>query len=504
MSLLTRLKYHYLKKYYFRNFTRLIRQNRNDAVGCQEKTFRFLIKRATGTAFGKEHRFDKINNYEDFKRQVPVRNYEDFLIYTQRIFNNEQDVLWPGLPLYFGKSSGTVHGAKYIPITKDYLQSTQYAARYMIANLISVLKNTDFIGGKIFYQADPQVFEIKNGFKCASISAIKSYRMPKWAQLFSLPGKDIGMIEDLNLKLDKTIDAILKNEIKIAVALPVWLLHFLQAFEKRTGEKFKTHFSSFKILFLSGMNYEPYEPMIRQHMGNDIILLENYTATEGNFAYQNQPGKKGMELICNQGVFYEFIPLEQIGKKDPQRLQLKDVQPYLQYVLLISNNCGLWAYRMNDIVEFVSIHPFSIIVSGRLNDIFSPFGEHLLPIQAEQAMAAVCKQTAAQLVDFAILPGFDEINGHRYKCYIEFEQEPTDIDVFSRQLQEELSKRNVNYEEFNRIAILLPPAIIPVRKNFFRDFLLPGKKPGSTQQKNTHLINDPILITALLRFNEQP
>lgn len=504
MSLLTDLKYYYFKNYYFRRFIRLVRHNRNDAAECQEKTLSYLLKQAAVTAFGKDHSFNKINNYQDFRKQVPARSYEDFSIYTARIFNKEENVLWPGLPVYFGKSSGTVSGPKYIPVTKEYLTSTQYAARYMIANLITELRNTDFIGGKVFYQADPQVFEIKNGFKCASISAIKSHQMPNWAQLFSLPGKEIGQIKDLILRLDKTIEAMEQQKIKIAVALPVWLLHFLQEFEKKTGKKFRSQFPLFKILFVSGMNYEPYESLIRQHMGNDILLLENYTATEGNFAYQCQPGKKGMELICNQGIFYEFIPLEQAQDEDPERIQLKEVKVQQQYVLLISTNCGLWAYRVNDIVEFISVKPYRIVVSGRLNDIFSPFGEHLLPIQAEQAMAAVCKQMDIELVDFTILPGFDSTNGHHYICYTEFEKMPVNTESFSRQLHKELSERNDYYNEFNMAGIVLPPRIIQVRQKFFRDLSVLNNKNGTAQQKNRHLINDPSLKNIFSTLNEQP
>ena len=477
----------------------MVHHNRDNAVQCQEVVFKYLVASAVNTAFGKEHSFQKINTYNDFKKNVPVRTYEQMLPYTARIFNREKNVLWPGLPRWFGKSSGTTDGAKYLPLTTDHLNCTQFAARYIIANLIDKLGNTNFIGGKVFYQADPQVFEMKNGFKCASISAIKSFRMPNWTQLFSLPGKEIDGIEDLEKKLKKTIDVLLKNEVKSAVALPVWLSQLLTEMEKVTGKKFRDHFPLFKILFLSGMNYEPYEKLIRHHMGKDIFLLENYTATEGNFAYQSIPNEKGMELICNQGIFYEFIPLEQEGMKDAERISLKDVEKNKQYVMIISNTCGLWAYRMNDVVSFISITPYRLSVSGRLADIFSPFGEHLLPLQAERAMAAACKKTGTTIIDFTILPGFDYTNGHRYLCYIEFENSIHGILLFAEALHHFLAEENSNYEEFKRAGIFLIPEIIEVQKDFFKKY----NNSTTVQQKNRHLINDPNLISTFNNLNEK-
>ena len=477
----------------------MVHQNRNDAVQCQETVFKELITSAKNTAFGKEHSFEKIRTYNDFKNNVPVRTYEQMLPYTARIFAKEKDVLWPGLPSWFGKSSGTTDGAKYLPLTTEHLNYTQFAARYMIANLVDQLGNTDFIGGKVFYQADPQVFEMKHGFKCASISAIKSYRMPKWTQLFALPGKQIDAIENLDEKLKKTIEVLLKNELKSAVALPVWLSQLLTEIEKTTGKKFREHFSLFKILFLSGMNYEPYEKLIREHMGNDIFLMENYTATEGNFAYQPIPNEKGMELICNQGIFYEFIPLEKQGIKDAERIPLKDVEKNKQYVIIISNTCGLWAYRMNDIVSFISIAPYCICVSGRLADIFSPFGEHLLPLQAERAIAAACKETRTTIIDFTILPQFDHENGHRYLCYTEFETSTDDIKLFAKTLHRSLAEENSNYEEFKRAGIFLIPEIIAVQKGFFKKY----NNSKTVQQKNRHLINDSKLIDTFNSLNEK-
>ncbi|MEO5943539.1 MAG: GH3 auxin-responsive promoter family protein [Ferruginibacter sp.] len=498
MNLLQAVKYYYFKNIYFKKYIKLVNQNRHSAIKCQQLVFKELISNAADTAFGREHSFDKIKTYSDFKAHVPVISYKDILPYTARIFKQEKNVLWPGLPAYFGKSSGTTNGSKYIPITNEQLTCTQFAARYMIANLVDQLKTTSFIGGKIFYQADPQIFEIKNEFKCASVSAIKSYLMPHWAQQFALPGKKINSIKDFDEKLNKTIEILLQHDIRSAVALPVWLIQLLTTIEKTTDKKFSEHFPSFRLLFLSGMNYEPYENIIRQHMGNNIFLMENYTATEGNFAYQVVPGEKGMELICNQGIFYEFIPLENYTVNNAERISLNEVEKNKKYVMIISNVSGLWAYKVNDIVYFVSIDPYRICVSGRMEDIFSPFGEHLLPIQAERAMAKVCYQTNTSIVDFCILPGYDHQDGHRYLCYIEFDDIRISEELFAENLHHNLSLENDNYEEFKRAGIFLLPKIIRVKLGFFKEY----NKSNTVQQKNKHLVNDVKLIDTFNKINE--
>jgi hypothetical protein len=498
MNLFQQAKYYYFKNIYFKKYIKMVHQNRNNATECQQLVFNKIIANATNTAFGKEHSFEKIKSYADFKNNVPIRTYEQMLPYTERIFKGEKNVLWPGLPEWFGKSSGTTDGVKYLPITKDHLKCTQFAARYIIANLVDQLGSTDFIGGKVYYQSDPHIFELRNGFRCASISAIKSFKMPGWAKLFALPGEKVDSIPALHEKLKKTIEILLQHPVKSAVALPVWLSQLLIEIEKATGKKFKEHFPLFKFLFLSGMNYEPYENLIREHMGCDFFLMENYTATEGNFAYQYLPDKKGMELICNEGIFYEFIAFENEGMNEAERIPLQEVELNRQYVMVISNTSGLWAYRMNDIVSFVSVAPYRLCVSGRLADIFSPFGEHLMPLQAERVLANASKITNTTIIDFTILPKFDYENGHHYVCYIEFETSGVDIKSFAEILHQALAEENSYYEEFKRAGILLMPEIILLKKGFFKKY----NKSKTVQQKNRHLINDPVLTSCFKSFHE--
>lgn len=497
MSFLSFLQKQYLKKY-----SGLVNANRFNAIECQQKTFSSLINTAKNTAFGKEHAFNKLNNYNDFKDAVPLRSYNDFKIYIDRILNKEANVLWTGLPSFFAKSSGTAGNPKLIPVTNEFLRSTQFAALYMLNNLSRQLNSTSFMGSCVLTLGDQQELEKINGFLCGAISSIKMHNRPAFTKHFSFPNNTIKNIKGAEEKITFIIQNIQEKNIKTIVALPVYLSHFLQEFELQTKQKFKDAFANCSVAFLSGMNCEPYENLLRNHLGNDILLMENYSATEGNFAYQVQPNSKGMELICNQGVFYEFIELENIYQQNPERLSLKDVKSSKHYSIIISANNGLWAYVMNDLVEFTSTQPYRLIVKGRLNDIFSPFGEHMLPIQAEQAIAETCKQLHQILVDFTIIPDFNH-SPFRYKFYTAFENPTHNYSEFSVILHQQLSLHNSYYDDLAKTGAITYPEILNVSNDFF--ISLNADKPGTihAQQKITHLVSDKEKVEKLRNIFKQ-
>lgn len=491
MSFFSYIQYQYLKKY-----SGLINANRHHAVKCQQETFKLLINAAKNTAFAKEHAFNSINSYEDFKNRVPLRSYNDYKPYIQRILNRETNVLCKGFPSFFAKSSGTSGETKLLPVTNDFLHSTQMAALYMLSNLSQHLGNALFIGSKVLTLGDQQELEEINGFLFGAISSIKMFNKPSFANWFSFPNDDIKNIHGANEKIKYIIQKIQGYDIQMIVALPVYLSHFLQQFQHQTRHKFKDIFPNFSVVFLSGMNYEPYEISLRNHLGNDVLLMENYSASEGNFAYQVQPNTKGMELICNQGIFYEFVELENIHNKNAKRISLKDVQPSKLYSIIISANNGLWAYAMNDIVEFVSTQPYRLIIKGRLNDIFSPFGEHMLPIQAEQSIAETCKQTNQTIIDFLIVPDFDHAP-FRYKCYAAFQNQIRDFLSFSIILHQQLALHNSYYNDLAKLGALTYPELIPVHYNFFSSLFADENNNLIAQQKPKHLISDKSLITKI-------
>jgi hypothetical protein len=488
MSVLSFIQHHYFKRY-----TNLVYENRFYAIKCQEKILQQLIQLAKNTAFGKEHQFNKIKAYDDFKNFVPVRDYNELKPYIEKILLRESSVLWPGLPAFIAKTSGTTGDLKYLPVTNDFLKCTQAAAKYMLCNLSQHISHKKLLGKKFFYLNDQIELENKNGFLCGAISSIKSAQMPKWISHFSLPSKKVNCIHDSSKRIDFIIDIIEGYDIRTAVALPVYLSYFLKRFEERKSKRFKDAFPNFSVVFLSGMNCEPYEKLLHEHLDNNAFLIENYTATEGNFAYQVLPAIKGMELICNQGIFYEFIPLAEVNKPNAVRLQLNEVVINKKYCMVVSTNSGLWAYKMNDIIEFVSVNPYRVVVIGRTKDIFSPFGEHLFPIQAEQAMGETCRQLDISITDFIIVPDFRNI---RYKCFIEFENNNINEDLFSLALEKNLAKYNSNYNDLVKTGVIVQPEITPVKKHFFYKLFSISSIPR-VQQKIMHLTADTKILDAI-------
>lgn len=488
MSVLSFIQHHYFKRY-----ANLVYENRVHAIKCQEKILQQLIHSAKNTTFGKEHQFNKINNYNDFKSLVPVRDYDELKPYIEKIFSRQSSVLWPGLPAFIAKTSGTTGDLKYLPVTNDFLKCTQAAAKYMLCNISQHISYKKVLGKKFFYLTDQIELENKNGFLCGAISSLKSARMPKWISHFSLPPKKVKSIHNSSERIDFIVDIIEGYDIRTAVALPVYLSYFLKRFEKRKSKKFKDAFPNFSVAFLSGMNCEPYEKFLHEHLGDNVLLMENYTATEGNFAYQVLPAVKGMELICNQGIFYEFIPLAEANKPNTERLQLNEVEINKKYCIVVSTNSGLWAYKMNDIIEFVSVNPYRVVVTGRMKNIFSPFGEHLFPIQAEQAMGETCRQLDISITDFIIVPDF--LNT-RYKCFIEFENNDVYKDLFSLVLEKNFAKYNSNYNDLVKTGAIVQPEIIPVENHFFYKLFSVSSIPAA-QQKTMHLTTDKRVLDAI-------
>lgn len=460
-----------------------MQENALQPHACQEKMLRYLLQQGKRTAFGNEHRFNAIRNYDDFRNNIPVSRYTDVLPYIERVLLHEKNVLWPGLPSYFGKTSGTTGGAKYLPVTSAFINATQNAAKYMIANLFARSPRLSF-KGSVLHISDPHVFENKNGFLAASVSAIKSHNKPWWVKPFSLPGDNISAITDPAIRMSQLVHRVKNKNIAAIVGLPVWIIHFLEAYERQGGNKLHTLLPGIQALFVTGMNHEPYRHLLRKYLGDDFILLENYTATEGNFAYQDDPQQRGMQLICNQGIFYEFILLHEVNTPHPNRYALHEIRPGEKYAMLISTNAGLWAYQMTDIVEFVSVNPYKLVIKGRLGDIFSPFGEHMLTSEAEEAIATACDKTKSMVKDFVVIPVIAE-GTRKHRWYIEFRSEYNDKAAFAAAIDTVLKAANVNYKDLSDTRALSLPEVHICRHGFFDD-LHKAEQHYSSQSKTSH------------------
>ncbi|MBL7814239.1 MAG: GH3 auxin-responsive promoter family protein [Saprospiraceae bacterium] len=483
--------HHLLLKHYFQWQARAMRLDKANAVDNQWYALHDLVNKAQKTAFGKDHDFVSIKTYQDFKQRVPLRTYADIEPYIQRIFEGENDVLWQGKPLFFAKTSGTTSGVKYIPVTSDYIQSRQKGSQFAAANLSQIVGNLDFWGDKLLLFSENHTFQVKNGFRCAAISAIDSYLFPKWLDWLYVPGRVINQEPTYDKKIERTIEKMLRYDVRAMFGLPVWLMLFLDSFEKKTGKKFKEIYPQFSTIFLSGMNYTPYLSKLKAHLGENLTAFEAYVASEGFIAYQDRMNERGMVLVTKQGIFYEFMPLEDEHLPNPRRFSLAEIELDKDYALILNTNTGLWGYLLGDIVRFVSKEPYRIVVTGRLNQVLSAFGEHLLPIEAENALSHACFDTQATVTQFTVVPQIAPSVGlPHHEWYIEFEKESQDLTRFSQLIHEHLASKNMCYGDLVIGNAIAQPKIISLPCNFFASVAIQQHGTLNAQQKTPILQAD--------------
>ncbi|MFK5878339.1 MAG: GH3 auxin-responsive promoter family protein [Flavobacteriaceae bacterium] len=466
-------------------------------VKTQQKVFKKLISEAKNTAFGKDHHFDKIKTYQDFKKNVPVRDYEGLKNYADRVVAGEPNVLWKGKPLYFGKTSGTTSGTKYIPLTKESMPEHIKAARNALLMYINRKKNADFVNGKMIFLQGSPVLEEKNGIKIGRLSGISAHFVPKYLQKNRLPSYETNCIEDWETKVEKVIDETINEDMRLIGGIPSWVQMYFERIVERTGRKVGDVFPNFNLFVYGGVNYEPYRKKFEELIGRSVDSVELYPASEGFIAYQDTD-EVGMLLTLNAGIFYEFIPADEFFNENPIRLSIGDVELGVNYVIILNTNAGLWGYNIGDTIEFISIKPHRILVTGRIKHFISAFGEHVIGKEVERAMEAATNKFNASVTEFTVAPNIDVENELPYhEWYIEFEETPKDLDAFSKVIDENLQQQNSYYYDLISGKILQPLKIIQVKKGGFRAYMKSQGKLGG-QNKIPRLSNDRKIADAFL------
>ena len=347
-------------------------------VETQQKVFEKLISEAKNTAFGKDHDFKNITSFEDFAAKVPIRDYEALKPYVERVVSGEENVLWPGKPLYFAKTSGTTSGAKYIPLTKESMPHHIEAARNAILCYINETGNADFVDGKmIFLQGSPEMQE-KNGIKLGRLSGIVAHYVPAYLQKNRLPSWETNCIENWETKVDAIVEETKSEDMTVISGIPSWVQMYFERLQQNTGKKVGDLFKNFNLFIYGGVNYEPYRAKFENLIGRKVDSIELFPASEGFFAFQDSQKEKGMLLLLNSGIFYEFVEASSFFDENPKRLTIGEVEIGVNYVMIISTNSGLWAYNLGDTVQFTSTKPYRVIVSGRIKHFISAFGEHVI------------------------------------------------------------------------------------------------------------------------------
>ena len=466
-------------------------------ISAQEKTLKDLIKNASQTKFGRDHDFELIKNYEDFKSNVPINDYEGIRPYVESIIAGEKDVLWPGKPLYFAKTSGTTSGAKYIPITKDSMPTHINSARDAILNYIEQTGNVDFVNGKqIFIQGSP-VLENINGISIGRLSGIVAHFVPSYLQKNRMPTWETNCIEDWETKVDAIVEETLPENMSVFSGIPSWLQMYFERLVEKTGKKVGEIFPDFDLLIYGGVNFEPYRTKFDSLIGRKIDSIELFPASEGFFAYQDKQNQSGMLLRLDAGIFYEFIKTEEFFEENPIRLTIGEVEKDVNYVMIISTNAGLWAYNLGDTVMFTSVKPYRVIVSGRIKHFTSAFGEHVIAKEVEYAMKKAVKEHGIEISEFTVAPQTNPPEGLPYhEWLIEFEGEPKNLDIFAQSLDKYLQEQNSYYLDLISGKILKPLVITSVKKNGFQEYMKSIGKLGG-QNKIPRLSNDRKIADAL-------
>lgn len=458
----------------------------------QEQVFTELISRARSTAFGKDHDFAGIRTYESFKQRVPIRDYEGLKSYVDRVVTGEKDVLWPGQPAYFAKTSGTTSGAKYIPITKESIRYQVEASRNAILNYIHETGNSDFVNGRmIFLQGSPEMEE-KNGIKLGRLSGISAHYVPNYLQKNRLPSWETNCIEDWETKVEAIVDETIEEDMTVIAGIPSWVQMYFERLEARAGQKVGELFPNFRLFIYGGVNYEPYRAKFEALIGRRVDSIELFPASEGFFAYQDRQGEEGLLLLLNSGIFYEFVRADEFYDENPRRLQLKEVELGVNYVMIISTNAGLWAYNLGDTVRFVSLKPYRVVVTGRIKHFISAFGEHVIAKEVEESMKAAVAASGAQVNEFTLAPQITppEEEGLPYhEWFVEFAKMPKDMQHFCQVLDMKLQEQNSYYKDLIDGKILQPLKIRVVRPGGFTEFMRSLGRLGG-QNKVQRLHND--------------
>ena len=470
------------------------------AVADQQHIFQQLIKTGMKTGFGRDHAFDTIRSHEDFVQKVPVRDYEAFKPYIEKIKEGKHNVLWKGVPIYFAKTSGTTSGVKYIPITKESIPNHINTARNALLCYMAETGNNGFADGKLIFLSGSPELERIGGIPTGRLSGIVNHHVPKYLRSNQLPSYETNCIEDWEQKLDRIVEETINENMTLISGIPPWMQMYFDRLTEKSGKKVGELFPNFSVMVQGGVNYEPYKAKLTESIGRNIDTIELFPASEGFFAFQDSLNEPGMLLNTNSGIFFEFIPVNEISHPAPTRLTLKDVKVGENYALIITSNAGLWAYNIGDTVKFVSTAPYRLVVSGRTKHFISAFGEHVIVEEVEAAILTAAAAENIHLTEFTVAPHISTDKGKSYhEWFIEFEKIPDDLDAFARKMDENLRSKNVYYDDLISGNILQPLKITLVQKNGFVDYMKSIGKLGG-QNKVARLSNDRQIADGLNAF----
>lgn len=472
-------------------------------VDSQREVLQDLITSAQYTEFGRKYNFSELFNVADFKQAVPVHEYDDLKPYIQRIMEGEQNILWNTPVSWFAKSSGTTSDkSKFIPVSEESLQDCHYqAAKDVLTFYYNFNPDSDLLTGKgLVIGGSHNIHQVNEEVHYGDLSAVLLQNSPFWGHWIRTPELSIALMDEWETKIERLAETTIKENVTSISGVPTWTLVLFKRILELTGKSCMAEvWPSLELYIHGGVSFTPYREQFHKLIGKKIHYLEMYNASEGFFAAQDNPSEEGMLLFVDHGVFMEFMPIEEYGKKHPETLGLQEVELGKNYALIISTNGGLWRYLLGDTVQFTSVYPFKVKVSGRLKHYINAFGEEVIVDNSDKAISVACEKTNAVVNDYTAAPVyFGDNNNGAHEWLIEFEKDPGDISAFTRELDNALQHINSDYEakRYKDIA-LAQPIVHVLKKGIFANWLKSKGKLGG-QHKVPRLSNERKYLEEIL------
>lgn len=478
-------------------------------IEVQQETLFDLLSKASNTEWGKKYNFKSIETYEDFKKNVPINDYESIKGDVQRLLKGEKNIMWPGAIKWFAKSSGTTSDkSKFIPVSKEAMNECHFKGGKDVIAIYSKnnpkTKIYSKLGKSLIIGGSHSINNINQDSYFGDLSAVLIENMPFWANFVSTPNKSIALMDEWEEKIEKMAEATINVNVTNIGGVPSWVLVLIDHVLKKTGKKdLKEVWPNLELFIHGGVSFTPYREQFKKLIKDSKMnYLETYNASEGFFAIQDDPKTQDMLLMLDYGIFFEFIPMEHINDKNPITLSLGEIELGKNYAMLISTNAGLWRYMIGDTVIFTNKTPFKIKISGRTKHFINAFGEEVIIDNADKAFKEACSKTNAQIREYTGAPVFlEDGKKGRHQWLIEFENEPKDIKLFAKTFDLALQNINSDYEAKRYKGMILEEAEIVIAKpETFHKWLKQKGKLGG-QHKVPRLANDRKFITDLLKIN---
>lgn len=480
---------------------------RTQAEALQMRTLRFLLDKAAGTQWGQEHRYANVLGYDDFVRSTSINTYEELKGFIDRMRQGEPDILWPGQVRWYAKSSGTTNDkSKFIPVSPQGLKDTHYAGGTdAVALYLRNNPQSRLFDGKALILGGSHApnYNLPHSL-VGDLSAILIENISPLVNLMRVPRKETALLSDFEVKRDRIARESIRKNVTNLSGVPSWMLSVLTRVMELTGAKhLEEVWPNLEVFFHGGVAFTPYREQYMQLITSPKMhYMETYNASEGFFGLQDDPADAAMLLMIDYGVFYEFIPMDELGSPDPSVVPLWGVQPGKNYAMVISTSSGLWRYMIGDTVRFTSVNPYKFVITGRTKFFINAFGEELIVDNAEQGLHRACEATGAQVLEYTAAPVFMDARGKcRHQWVIEFAKEPDSMECFTRVLDESLQAINSDYEAKRYKDITLqPPVVVKARTGLFNDWLKAKGKLGG-QHKVPRLSNHRDHIDEILAMN---